>query len=118
MFWSSFFFIFSFFFFLMIRRPPRSTLFPYTTPFRSPRRPHLGRRQARCRGHGLLHAKKTRRCGALRIRRRACLKKPARADGPRLEFRVYALSAARRLTAVAPKRRFGAPRRRKAELQT
>src|SRR6266571_8266832 len=27
-----------FFFFLMIRRPPRSTLFPYTTLFRS--RPH------------------------------------------------------------------------------
>src|SRR6478609_5395649 len=30
-------FIFFFFFFLMIRRPPRSTLFPYTTLFR-PRR--------------------------------------------------------------------------------
>src|SRR5690554_7927028 len=28
--------LFSFFFFLMIRRPPRSTLFPYTTLFRSP----------------------------------------------------------------------------------
>src|SRR6516225_11432361 len=28
-----------FFFFLMIRRPPRSTLFPYTTLFRSPRLP-------------------------------------------------------------------------------
>src|SRR6266436_8373238 len=27
------------FFFLMIRRPPRSTLFPYTTLFRSWRRP-------------------------------------------------------------------------------
>src|SRR5256885_7398342 len=27
---------FLFFFFLMIRRPPRSTLFPYTTLFRSP----------------------------------------------------------------------------------
>src|SRR6266550_3110019 len=26
----------NFFFFLMIRRPPRSTLFPYTTLFRSP----------------------------------------------------------------------------------
>src|SRR5690349_23155166 len=26
------------FFFLMLRRPPRSTLFPYTTLFRSPRR--------------------------------------------------------------------------------
>src|SRR5215217_3960785 len=30
-----FFVLFSFFFFLMIRRPPRSTLFPYTTLFRS-----------------------------------------------------------------------------------
>src|SRR5215475_14962071 len=30
---------FFFFFFLMIRRPPRSTLFPYTTLFRSPRGP-------------------------------------------------------------------------------
>src|SRR2546422_2042823 len=30
-----FFFMFFFFFFLMIRRPPRSTLFPYTTLFRS-----------------------------------------------------------------------------------
>src|SRR5215203_7005060 len=33
------------FFFLMIRRPPRSTLFPYTTLFRSDRRP----RRADCR---------------------------------------------------------------------
>src|ERR1043166_4762207 len=32
---TSFFFYFFFFFFLMIRRPPRSTLFPYTTLFRS-----------------------------------------------------------------------------------
>src|SRR6266853_914467 len=33
-----------FFFFLMIRRPPRSTLFPYTTLFRSARRaPHARR---------------------------------------------------------------------------
>src|SRR2546422_1854455 len=29
-----------FFFFLMIRRPPRSTLFPYTTLFRSDRQAH------------------------------------------------------------------------------
>src|ERR1041384_8676426 len=33
-----------FFFFLMIRRPPRSTLFPYTTLFRSPRGGHGGDR--------------------------------------------------------------------------
>src|SRR5690349_25131692 len=32
---STCFSCFSFFFFLMIRRPPRSTLFPYTTLFRS-----------------------------------------------------------------------------------
>src|SRR5438874_7172975 len=31
----SFSVLFFFFFFLMIRRPPRSTLFPYTTLFRS-----------------------------------------------------------------------------------
>src|SRR5260370_33994468 len=30
------------FFFLMIRRPPRSTLFPYTTLFRSVRGPEFG----------------------------------------------------------------------------
>src|SRR6516225_360576 len=39
-----FFFFFFFFFFLMLRRPPISTLFPYTTLFRSrvpgARRPH------------------------------------------------------------------------------
>src|SRR3712207_7735297 len=49
-----------FFFFLMIRRPPRSTLFPYTTLFRSD--PWRGRRRHRvhprpapraaCRGQG------------------------------------------------------------------
>src|SRR2546427_9973279 len=32
--------VFFFFFFLMIRRPPRSTLFPYTTLFRS-RHPYV-----------------------------------------------------------------------------
>src|SRR2546430_12466214 len=31
------------FFFLMIRRPPRSTLFPYTTLFRSHREPEVER---------------------------------------------------------------------------
>src|SRR6478752_8737154 len=36
----SYFLFLIFFFFLMIRRPPRSTLFPYTTLFRSP--PPLG----------------------------------------------------------------------------
>src|SRR5688572_33427902 len=49
--------ILSFFFFLMIRRPPRSTLFPYTTLFRS----RLGRDRFRfvrardVRGECLLH---------------------------------------------------------------
>src|SRR5258706_9943344 len=42
---SSISFLFFFFFFLMIRRPPRSTLFPYTTLFRShlEELPHLRR---------------------------------------------------------------------------
>src|SRR6266446_9232991 len=42
-----FLFFILFFFFLMIRRPPRSTLFPYTTLFRS--RPRgRARRLPRC----------------------------------------------------------------------
>src|SRR3712207_9240080 len=36
------------FFFLMIRRPPRSTLFPYTTLFRSARPCLRALRAARC----------------------------------------------------------------------
>src|SRR2546421_2163334 len=54
------------FFFLMIRRPPRSTLFPYTTLFRSPEK--VGRDK--------------RRRTAARIRRRR--KRRARKRRPRL----------------------------------
>src|SRR2546427_7316239 len=49
----------SFFFFLMIRRPPRSTLFPYTTLFRSGgssvvlRREDVARRPAHFGAQGL-----------------------------------------------------------------
>src|SRR6266496_6054615 len=46
----SFLFFFFFFFFLMIRRPPRSTLFPYTTLFRSPGTPWPAARA--CGRHG------------------------------------------------------------------
>src|SRR6266496_4793923 len=51
-----FWFFFFFFFFLMIRRPPRSTLFPYTTLFRSTApllaeaAPLIGHLQTRARG--------------------------------------------------------------------
>src|SRR5256885_14981451 len=38
--------LFFFFFFLMIRRPPRSTLFPYTTLFRSSPSPRHCRARA------------------------------------------------------------------------
>src|SRR6266436_8455889 len=41
------------FFFLMIRRPPRSTLFPYTTLFRSRRRAVAALCQPRHRAHSL-----------------------------------------------------------------
>src|SRR2546425_8667254 len=40
-----------FFFFLMIRRPPRSTLFPYTTLFRSLRAPAVICSQSVSRRH-------------------------------------------------------------------
>src|SRR5688572_31620676 len=53
------------FFFLMIRRPPRSTLFPYTTLFRSrpadicpPSRRATARRQRTSPSHRSLHARR------------------------------------------------------------
>src|SRR5260221_6577620 len=53
------------FFFLMIRRPPRSTLFPYTTLFRSPGR---GRGEA-ARGNRMESAPLARRHFARRAQR-------------------------------------------------
>src|SRR5436853_7857051 len=50
-----------FFFFLMIRRPPRSTLFPYTTLFRS-----LLRRRIHFRDRGHLDPRRWRRRGQRR----------------------------------------------------
>src|ERR1022692_842161 len=54
--------LFLFFFFLMIRRPPRSTLFPYTTLFRSvePEQPDDPTRTARKRVDANLDRKSTR----------------------------------------------------------
>src|SRR5439155_22604974 len=80
-----------FFFFLMIRRPPRSTLFPYTTLFRSrgvatlppgvplaDHRLHLGhagprgpRREEREDEHGDLRRRPLRRRGAREVAHRA-----------------------------------------------
>src|SRR6266496_4794056 len=62
-------FLFSFFF-LMIRRPPRSTLFPYTTLFRSPARHRLP-------GHG---------ADQRRIRRRAGDRKSTRLNSSHVEI--------------------------------
>src|SRR6266496_6173389 len=46
------------FFFLMIRRPPRSTLFPYTTLFRSRRERHVRPHRVQA---GLLRPRRARR---------------------------------------------------------
>src|SRR5205085_10843470 len=43
------------FFFLMIRRPPRSTLFPYTTLFRSMLRDFIGIRVNRAKKSGMVN---------------------------------------------------------------
>src|SRR3712207_8904491 len=62
------------FFFLMIRRPPRSTLFPYTTLFRSGRlAAHVlvaGRTRGRVRAR-LRHVGTARRCDGFRSRLRS-----------------------------------------------
>src|SRR5476649_3046717 len=56
-----FVFVFCFFFFLMIRRPPRSTLFPYTTLFRSSRQHAWLAVAARSRGGGDFRDRKSTR---------------------------------------------------------
>src|SRR5215475_14768216 len=55
------------FFFLMIRRPPRSTLFPYTTLFRSRR---CRCRRWRPRGDQRRHARRS-SCAGRRLTRRS-----------------------------------------------
>src|SRR2546422_6825231 len=56
-----------FFFFLMIRRPPRSTLFPYTTLFRSEGHGVAQERAPRRHAHRLGHPDRDgRRSGAAR----------------------------------------------------
>src|SRR6266540_4796180 len=57
-------FPFFFFFFLMIRRPPRSTLFPYTTLFRSSTRPdaRARRRMRSSSGPPSVHRTSVGRC--------------------------------------------------------
>src|SRR2546422_7864002 len=61
------------FFFLMIRRPPRSTLFPYTTLFRSPDAvalpPGRPRPDDLARGRGLFRRLDRVRIGRLSARR-------------------------------------------------
>src|SRR2546426_8592085 len=69
------------FFFLMIRRPPRSTLFPYTTLFRSQRcaaAPHG-------RGYG---GGEGRRRGRSRTRRRRASRPARRGRGSRARARA------------------------------
>src|SRR2546426_7234798 len=70
------------FFFLMIRRPPRSTLFPYTTLFRSgPCRQHPDRWARRRNGGLAALVDSTRRYAVgARARRGAAGARPQRAD--------------------------------------
>src|SRR3712207_9441424 len=69
------------FFFLMIRRPPRSTLFPYTTLFRSARPRARGGRGA-CTPEPGLHAPPAAR---VRARRRRVLRARGVREGARSE---------------------------------
>src|SRR5947209_20186752 len=97
---------FCFFFFLMIRRPPRSTLFPYTTLFRSQRaRSELPLRQLRI-GRGplvLLYIHAGRR--ELPDRRRRAQGDGAAVLHPALEL----LLVLRHLCAPRQLRQFAAP---------
>src|SRR6266540_7074614 len=87
----SFFF---FFFFLMIRRPPRSTLFPYTTLFRSRARRGAGLPLRRGRGEPARHRGAPRVLPALR--RARDLQPAARSGGADREDRPELVGDGRR----------------------
>src|SRR5256886_3928793 len=80
-------FLLSFFFFLMIRRPPRSTLFPYTTLFRSACAPATNRSDPQARrscAHRALRVPPSRRPRWRRRSQRAFaeFRRPRAAPGP------------------------------------
>src|SRR6266487_5696694 len=75
-----------FFFFLLIRRPPRSTLFPYTTLFRSPDRPGP-RRDRRCRRGCSLRACRSRDRGRAGDRKSTRLN----SSHPSISYAVFCL---------------------------
>src|SRR5688572_31652509 len=59
-------------FFLMIRRPPRSTLFPYTTLFRSVKVVLLGNRlERRAEGNGAIRRRQGRTIGEIDLDRKS-----------------------------------------------
>src|SRR5258707_8766515 len=97
-----------FFFFLMIRRPPRSTLFPYTTPFRSALEPRFAASLHRHR-HPLPPARPARDRKSTRLNSSHanisyavfCLKKKKRKVIP-LEGRVIAQEERPLLRALEP----------------
>src|SRR5258705_8228452 len=78
------------FFFLMIRRPPRSTLFPYTTLFRSDRRRQRARVRDPQRRHRVVLGQEQLR--AARQRRH-----PRRVVAPRSEEHTSELQSLRHL---------------------
>src|SRR6266403_2280188 len=100
------------FFFLMIRRPPRSTLFPYTTLFRSLDGPLERGDPAPVRqpGRHRAHAGRDRDLRALRERvRRRPVVSPARLLDPGHDRRAAGAGRAQRLPAAQPGRGGRAP---------
>src|SRR2546430_9858085 len=98
------------FFFLMIRRPPRSTLFPYTTLFRSAR---IGRRARGSRRRDRRTAPRTERSRA--VPARACQdRKSTRLNSShsQISYAVFCLKK-KNNTLLACGRRLLSPRRRK-----
>src|SRR3712207_9136976 len=75
------------FFFLMIRRPPRSTLFPYTTLFRSRRPDPAAQRKAAAKRKVAKRRAARRRCRRAKAKhrspaavRRACRRSASRSE--------------------------------------
>src|SRR3981081_4470669 len=86
----------SLFFFLMIRRPPRSTLFPYTTLFRSRTHPAFVRVPDRAHADGVLQRSEDRKSTRLN------------SSHARISYAVFCLKKKKKeLTGTAARKEYG-----------
>src|SRR5690348_10179414 len=104
----------------MIRRPPRSTLFPYTTLFRSARHARTGRGGCRCGAVSRRRGHRDRRCRCRRLLRLRRDRKSTRLNSshPSISYAVFCLKKKKKDAGATSASRTSAMMATQASLRT